>query len=103
MWGKGEYQNLKFNDLKQFSRPREMNISQKIDAAFVGYDHCLLKTTEGKLWGVGTNQNGCLGTSDGKKRITPVPLHFYNQQSLRIIDIACGQNFTVVIAEKYET
>lgn len=23
-WGKGEYQNLKFNDLKKFSKPREI-------------------------------------------------------------------------------
>ena len=90
MWGKGEYQNLKFNDLKKHSRPRDIHISPKIEAAFVGYDHCILKTEQGKLWGVGTNNNGCLGTSDAKKRITPVPLTFYNDQALRVIDIACG-------------
>lgn len=35
--------------------------------------------------------------------MTAVPLTFYNEKPLRIIDIACGLNFTVVIAEKYET
>ena len=49
------------------------------------------------LYAWGDNKRGCLGVIDGKKRFQPqlIPF-FYNK---RVIDVACGENFTVVIAE----
>ena len=47
----------------------------------------------------GSNKYGCLGLTDTKPRDAPVVLnHFINN---RIIDVACGDHFTVVIAETF--
>lgn len=50
-----------------------------------------------QLWVTGQNNNGCLGTQDGQSRSTPTLNGFFEQK--RIIDVAAGQNFSVVIAE----
>jgi len=46
-------------------------------------------------WGEGTS--GCLGFGDNRKKMIPSPLLFF--EGKRIIDVACGDSFTVVIAE----
>ena len=46
-------------------------------------------------WGDGNN--GCLGFGDNRKKVMPTPLFFF--EGKRIIDVACGDSFTVVIAE----
>jgi alpha-tubulin suppressor-like RCC1 family protein len=46
-------------------------------------------------WGEGTY--GCLGYGDNRRKMMPSPLPFF--EGKRIIDVACGDSFTVVIAE----
>jgi hypothetical protein len=48
---------------------------------------------------MGENTNGCMGTNDIKYRITPCRNHFF--EGKRVIDVACGDKFTVVIAETF--
>jgi len=49
------------------------------------------------LYAFGDNKRGCLGFIDGKKRCQPQQIPFFYCK--RVIDVACGENFTVVIAE----
>jgi len=46
-------------------------------------------------WGEGTY--GCLGSGDNRKKMMPHPSPFF--EGKRIVDVACGDFFTVVIAE----
>ena len=46
-------------------------------------------------WGEGTL--GCLGFGDNRKKMMPMVVPFF--EGKRVIDVACGENFTVVIAE----
>jgi hypothetical protein len=50
-----------------------------------------------QLWVTGENSNGCLGTQDGQNRSTPTQHSFFEQS--RVIDVAAGGNFSVVIIE----
>lgn len=52
------------------------------------------------LWVTGDNTHGCLGLGDSKKRTQPVINVFFDNK--RVLDFACGDNFTVVIAEVYD-
>lgn len=40
---------------------------------------------------------GALGLGDGKKRFVPTLMVFFEDK--RVIDVSCGDQFTVVIAE----
>jgi len=53
----------------------------------------------GSLWVLGDNSHGCLGTVDAKKRVNASPNAFFRDK--RVVDVACGDNFTVVIAEVF--
>lgn len=53
----------------------------------------------GRLYGWGQGAEGCLGFGDGKKRLSVCPISFFENK--RCIDVACGDKFTVVIAEVY--
>lgn len=52
-----------------------------------------------QLYGWGEGTLGCLGFGDGRRKIMPLLLPFF--EGKRIIDVGCGENFTVVIAEVY--
>jgi len=53
------------------------------------------------MFGWGEGREGCLGLGDGKKRLSVVPISFFEDK--RCIDVACGENFTVVIAEVFNS
>lgn len=53
----------------------------------------------GRLFGWGKGEEGCLGFGDGKKRLSVCPITFFENK--RCIDVACGDKFTVVIAEVF--
>jgi alpha-tubulin suppressor-like RCC1 family protein len=55
--------------------------------------------TGGRLFGWGEGEKGCLGLGDGKSRIFPVTISFFEDK--RVVDVACGERFTVVVAELY--
>ena len=52
------------------------------------------------LWVSGHNSNGCLGIGHNERRVQPVINKFFDNK--RIIDFACGDKFSIVIAEVYE-
>ena len=52
----------------------------------------------GKLYGWGDGGFGCLGFGDNKRRAMPQPLHYFNDKDRKVIDVACGDQFTCVIA-----
>ena len=52
------------------------------------------------LWVCGHNSQGCLGLGDDESRVTPVYHPFFENK--RVIDFACGDKFTIVIAEVYD-
>ena len=66
----------------------------------MGYNHCFLVDDAQKLWGFGDNEMGSLGMGDWKKRLTPQINEFY--QDKRVIDVACGDHYSVVICEVYD-
>ena len=51
----------------------------------------------GQMWGWGDGERGSLGFGDGKKRQQPCEMTFFKNK--RVIDVSCGDKFTVVIAE----
>jgi len=62
-----------------------------------GLNHVMLVDKLSSLYAFGDGSQGCLGFGDGKKRFLPMLLSFFNDK--RVIDVACGDSFTVVIAE----
>jgi len=53
----------------------------------------------GRLFGWGQGSEGCLGFGDGKKRLSVCPITFFDNK--RVIDVTCGDKFTVVVAETF--
>lgn len=50
-----------------------------------------------QLYGWGEGTFGCLGFGDNRKKVAPIVIPFF--EGKRIIDVACGDSFTVVVAE----
>lgn len=77
-------------------------LSDEIEAVqlCVGFDHFMMVDRKGQLWATGENTNGCLGTTDVKHRSVPHMHTFFDNK--RIIDMACGDRFSVVICETYD-
>lgn len=50
-----------------------------------------------QLYGWGDGNQGCLGVGETRKKTVPIALRFFEGKT--IIDVGCGDNFTVVIAE----
>jgi len=59
----------------------------------------MLVDWKGHLWSYGENSKGNLGTGDTKKKLSPLSVPFFSNK--RVIDVACGDRFSVVIAEVY--
>jgi hypothetical protein len=66
-----------------------------------GATHVMAIDVNGRLFGWGEGEMGSLGFGDGKKRASIVPISFFEDK--RVIDVACGEKFTVVIAEVYNS
>lgn len=65
-----------------------------------GSEHYLMSDKFNQLWVGGDNHSGCLGLTDSAKfKKTPRRNFFFVNK--RIIDIACGNGFSVVIAESF--
>ena len=62
-----------------------------------GRDHMMAIDQMKNLYGWGDGQLGCLGLGDGRKKTIPVAIRFFEGKT--VIDVGCGDNFTVVIAE----
>jgi alpha-tubulin suppressor-like RCC1 family protein len=99
-WGKNESHKPKHDDFKRYSMPYQLSYDLEIVSISMGFDHFLMVDNKGQLWGMGENTHGCLGTTDIKHRTIPQLNNFF--ESKRIIDMACGDKFSVVIAESFE-
>jgi alpha-tubulin suppressor-like RCC1 family protein len=64
-----------------------------------GVTHVMCLDINGRLYGWGDGSGGCLGLGDRKKRVSVCPISFFENK--RCIDVACGDRFTVVIAEVF--
>ena len=66
----------------------------------MGISHCMLIDEFYKAWSFGENKCGNLGTGDNKTRLNAIKLKFFLNK--RVIDVACGDLFSVFIVEVYE-
>ena len=62
-----------------------------------GMTHMMATDRFKQLYGWGEATYGCLGFGDNRKKVVPVLLPFFDGK--RVIDVSCGDCFTVVIAE----
>ena len=90
---------LRFDDYKRVSHPYQVCNEVKVISLAVGFDHYMMIDKAKQLWSVGENTNGCMGTGDNKYRIVPWRNLFFENK--RVVDVACGDRFTVVIAETF--
>ena len=98
-WGKGEHEKPKFDDFIEYSSPFPMIEDKNIAYVSVGASHVMALDQSGRLYGWGEGDQGCLGFGDGKKRLSVCPISFFENK--RVVDVACGDKFTVVIAEVF--
>jgi alpha-tubulin suppressor-like RCC1 family protein len=96
-WGKGEHEKPKFDDFIEYSTPYLLLEDKQISFISCGLSHVMCLNRNGVLFGWGDGKGGCLGLGDGNRRLSVVPISFF--QNKRAIDVACGDRFTVVIAE----
>ena len=99
-WGKGEHEKLKFNDYMEYSSPFAILEQKTIEHLSFGRSHVMALDSQGMLYAWGDGQYGCLGFGDNKKRSSPTLLPFFDQQfGKKVIDVSCGNQFTVVICQ----
>jgi alpha-tubulin suppressor-like RCC1 family protein len=95
-WGKGDHIKPKFEDYKLSSIPSLLIEDKSIVYISCGVSHAIALDSKGKIYGWGEGSHGCLGLGDGKKRIGVTSITHFDE--LRVVDVACGDKFTVVIA-----
>lgn len=101
-WGKGTHEPHCFDDYKEYSTPFCILEEKLITHLSFGVNHVMAIERAGSVQNVlgwGDGKRGCLGLGDGKKRAAPIPIEFFEGNEKRVIDVSCGDNFTVVIAE----
>lgn len=96
-WGKGEHEKPKFNDYLEYSSPFVMLEDKFIVYVTAGKSHCMCLDRLGRIYGWGDGMWGCMGHGDNKKRATPQQVAFFSDKR-RVVDVASGDNFTVIIA-----
>ena len=96
-WGKGEHEKPKFDDFIEYATPFPLIEDKHIAFVSCGSTHVMAIDHNGRLFGWGEGSEGCLGFGDGKKRLSVCPISPFDGK--RVIDVACGDRFTVVIAE----
>jgi alpha-tubulin suppressor-like RCC1 family protein len=96
LWAMGNnyYGQLGTGDTTNRSTPVQVETSGSVTAVAAGgsdyYGHTLFTTTDGKLWAMGSNSYGQLGTGDTSNRTTPV-------------QVAASGSVTAVAAGYYHT
>lgn len=98
-WGKGEHEKPKFDDFIEYSTPFPMIEDKQIAYVSCGVSHVMAMDHNDRLYGWGDGEEGCLGFGDGKQRLSVCQISFFENK--RVIDVACGDRFTVVIAEVF--
>ena len=97
VWGKGAHEKPRQDDYQQCSTPYALMEQKQIVLLAFGTNHMMAVDRFRQLssWGEGTF--GCLGLGDTRKKTMPVKIPFF--EGKRVIDVSCGDSFTVVIAE----
>jgi alpha-tubulin suppressor-like RCC1 family protein len=98
-WGKGNHEKPKFDDYIEYSSPFPMLEDKNIQHVQCGATHVMCLDTNGRLYGWGEGKQGCLGLGDHSRKLSVCPISFFEDK--RCIDVACGDRFTVVIAEVF--
>lgn len=96
-WGKGEHEKPKFNDFQEYSSPFVILEEKRVEHLAFGRSHVMALERGGQVHCWGDGKYGCLGVGDDKRRATPVLLSYF--EGHRVIDVSCGDQFTVIIAE----
>jgi alpha-tubulin suppressor-like RCC1 family protein len=96
-WGKGDHEKPCQDDFKEYSLPFPLIEDRHISFVTCGVSHCMAIEETGRLFGWGNGTSGALGLGDGGRRISCVPITFF--ETRRAVDVSCGDKFTVVIAE----
>ena len=100
VWGKGDHEKPKFDDHIEYSSPFPMIEDKLIMHVSFGMSHVMALDKKGRLYGWGEGQYGCLGFGDNRKRLSIQSITAFDDK--RVIDVSCGDRFTVVIAEVYD-
>lgn len=98
-WGKPSFSKYSKDFLETYSRPFILCPKIKISFVNVGRDHALLIDERSHIWSYGHNSKGNLGTGDTRDFLRPSKLPFFANK--RVIDVACGDSFSVIIAEVF--
>lgn len=97
-WGKGEHEKPKFNDYLEYSSPFVILEQKLITHLAFGRAHVMALDKLGKVYSWGDSAHGCLGFGDPKRRAVPSPIPYFENPNMNVVDIGCGDGFTVVIA-----
>lgn len=97
VWGKGNHEKPRADDFQQCSTPYALFEQKQIVHLSFGMNHMMATDRFKQLYGWGEGNLGCLGFGDNRKKMVPVMHPFF--EGKRIIDVTCGDSFTVVIAE----
>ena len=62
-----------------------------------GVNHVIALDKMSAVYSFGDGSKGCLGHGDEKKRFQPSLISFFTNK--RVIDVSCGDSFSVIIAE----
>ena len=86
--------------------PKSVNnlLVQQLLQAACGGGHTVLLTDAGETWCFGRGRSGQLGRADSLEsiaayRTTPVSVDFFKKEGWRPVQVACGADHTVVLAE----
>jgi alpha-tubulin suppressor-like RCC1 family protein len=96
-WGKGEHERPKFDDYIEYSSPFAVSEDKHLRYVSCGVSHVMAIDHQGRIYGWGDGKGGCLGLGDNNRRLAVVPISFFEDK--RCLDVACGDRFTVVIAQ----
>jgi hypothetical protein len=98
-FGEGTEGQLGHGDLNNHLQPRLVQalVGQRMIQVSAGDQHCVGVTEHGEILSWGTGRSGQLGM--GYKRNLSIPLLVQPLHSLRVLEVACGSNHSLVLTE----
>lgn len=97
VWGKGAHEKPKADDYIQCSTPYALLEQKQVVHLAFGNSHVMAIDRFKQLYGWGEGTLGCLGFGEPRKKMMPVQVPFF--EGKKIVDVACGDGFSVIIAE----
>ena len=97
VWGKGAHEKPRPDDFQQCSTPYPLIEQKQIVQLAFGRDHIMAIDRFRQLYSWGEGTFGCLGFGDNRRKMMPTQPSFF--EGKKIVDVACGDSFTVIIAE----